>query len=83
MGPWLRDHLRPLWRNFLEWQNRRRPGDPAVPPEATVATAQVPAGPCRMCSFPIDAGQDYVVIKIGRRVHDGACADQARAAGYL
>lgn len=56
---------------------------PADEPAPGIHTAQEPAGPCRMCSLPIDAGEKYQVINIGRRVHDGACADEARAAGYF
>ena len=52
------------------------------PPEG-VHIAQEPAGPCRMCSSPIDVGERYMVLNIGRRVHFGDCSDQARAAGYL
>jgi len=60
------------------------PADQAAeePPEG-VYTAQEPAGPCRMCSVLIDVGDQYMVLNIGRRVHYGDCADQARAAGYL
>ncbi len=59
------------------------PEPPAEPAPEGVFTASEPAGPCRMCSKPIDAGQQYMVINIGRRVHYEDCADQARAAGYL
>lgn len=56
---------------------------PVDEPAPEIHTAQEPAGPCRMCSLPIDVGENYQVINIGRRVHDGDCADQARAAGYF
>ena len=57
--------------------------EPAEERPEGVYTAQEPAGPCRMCSVPIDVGDEYMVLNIGRRVHYGDCADQARAAGYL
>ncbi len=59
------------------------PEPTAEPAPEGVFTASEPAGPCRMCSAPIDVGQQYMVINIGRRVHYEDCADQARAAGYL
>ena len=48
-----------------------------------VYTAQEGAGPCRMCSSPIEEGQQYVILTNGRKAHYGDCSDQARAAGYL
>ena len=66
-----------------ELGQRGQPGYHLLTALLTVDTAVEDAGPCRMCSFTIEAGQQYVVINLGRRVHYVDCSDQARAAGYL
>lgn len=60
-----------------------QPGYHLMEQDLRVDTAQEPAGPCRMCSLPIEVGEPYVIINLGRRVHYVDCIDQARAAGYL